>query len=89
MVRVRISVFIVSGTLASVGGLFIASRLTSASQVSGTGVLLINAIAAAVVGGTSLFGGRGSAWSALLGVLIIQSIGSGMALLGVEPRPSS
>ncbi|MFH9550760.1 sugar ABC transporter permease [Streptomyces sp. NPDC017435] len=85
VVRVRISVFIVSGTLASVGGLFIASRLTSASQVSGTGVLLINAIAAAVVGGTSLFGGRGSAWSALLGVLIIQSIGSGMALLGVEP----
>lgn len=83
--RVRISVFMVSGTLASVGGLFIASRLTSASQVSGSGMLLINAIAAAVIGGTSLFGGRGSAWSALLGVLIIQSIGSGMALLGVEP----
>uniref|UniRef100_UPI003F59671E sugar ABC transporter permease n=1 Tax=Streptomyces asoensis TaxID=249586 RepID=UPI003F59671E len=83
--RVRISVFMVSGTLAAVGGLFIASRLTSASQISGSGVLLINAIAAAVIGGTSLFGGRGSTWSALLGVLIIQSIGSGMALLGVEP----
>ncbi|MFG3034617.1 sugar ABC transporter permease [Streptomyces sp. NPDC048253] len=85
VVRVRISVFMVSGTLAAVGGLFIASRLTSASQISGSGVLLINAIAAAVIGGTSLFGGRGSTWSALLGVLIIQSIGSGMALLGVEP----
>jgi D-xylose transport system permease protein len=82
--RVRISVFMVSGTLAAVGGLFIASRLTSASQVSGSGMLLINAIAAAIIGGTSLFGGRGSTWSALLGVLIIQSIASGMALLGVE-----
>ncbi|MFI7296742.1 sugar ABC transporter permease [Streptomyces sp. NPDC050121] len=83
--RVRISVFMASGTLAAVGGLFVASRLTSASQVPGSGMLLINSIAAAVIGGTSLFGGRGSAWSALLGVLIIQSIGSGMALLGVGP----
>jgi D-xylose transport system permease protein len=83
--RVRISVFLVSGTLAAVGGLFVASRLTSATQVPGSGMLLINAIAAAVIGGTSLFGGRGSTWSALLGVLIIQSIASGMALLGVEP----
>ncbi|WP_326580132.1 sugar ABC transporter permease [Streptomyces sp. NBC_00481] len=83
--RVRISVFLVSGTLAAVGGLFVASRLTSATQVPGSGMLLINAIAAAVIGGTSLFGGRGSAWSALLGVLIIQSIASGMALLGVQP----
>ena len=83
--RVRIAVFLVSGTLAAVGGLFVASRLTSATQVPGSGMLLINAIAAAVIGGTSLFGGRGSTWSALLGVLIIQSIASGMALLGVEP----
>ncbi|MFF4487682.1 sugar ABC transporter permease [Streptomyces sp. NPDC001544] len=83
--RVRIGVFVASGALAAVGGLFVASRLTSASQVPGSGMLLINAIAAAVIGGTSLFGGRGSAWSALLGVLIIQSIGSGMALLDVEP----
>ena len=82
--RVRIAVFMVSGTLAAVGGLFVASRLTSASQVPGSGMLLINAIAAAIIGGTSLFGGRGSTWSALLGVLIIQSIASGMALLGVE-----
>lgn len=82
--RVRISVFMVSGTLAAFGGLFVASRFTSASQVSGSGMLLINAVAAAVIGGTSLFGGRGSTWSALLGVLIIQSIASGMTLLGVE-----
>ncbi|WP_409000760.1 sugar ABC transporter permease [Streptomyces europaeiscabiei] len=83
--RVRVAVFVVSGTLAAVGGLFVASRLTSATQVPGSGMLLINAIAAAVIGGTSLFGGRGSTWSALLGVLIIQSIASGMALLGVQP----
>lgn len=81
---VRVSVFMVAGTLAAFGGLFVASRFTSASQVSGTGMLLINAVAAAVIGGTSLFGGRGSTWSALLGVLVIQSIASGMALLGVE-----
>ncbi|WP_425246042.1 sugar ABC transporter permease [Streptomyces sp. NEAU-NA10] len=83
--RVRVLVFTASGTLAAIGGLFVASRLTSASQVPGSGMLLISAIAAAIIGGTSLFGGRGSTWSALLGVLIIQSIASGMALLGVEP----
>ncbi|MDX3749487.1 ABC transporter permease subunit [Streptomyces sp. AK08-02] len=82
--RVRISVFMVSGALAAFGGLFVASRFTSASPVSGSGMLLINAVAAAVIGGTSLFGGRGSTWSALLGVLIIQSIASGMALVGVQ-----
>ncbi|MEV6762546.1 sugar ABC transporter permease [Streptomyces sp. NPDC051105] len=83
--RVRVSVFLLSGALAAVGGLFVASRLTSATQVPGSGMLLVNAIAAAVIGGTSLFGGRGSTWSALLGVLVIQSIASGMALLGVQP----
>jgi D-xylose transport system permease protein len=86
--RVRIAMFMVSGTLAAIGGLFVASGLTSASpttaRVAGSGMLLINAIAAAVIGGTSLFGGRGSTWSALLGVLVIQSIASGMALLGVQ-----
>lgn len=86
--RVRIAMFMVSGTLAAVGGLFVVSGLASASpttaRAAGSGMLLINAIAAAVIGGTSLFGGRGSTWSALLGVLVIQSIASGMALLGVE-----
>jgi D-xylose transport system permease protein len=86
--RVRIAMFMVSGTLAAIGGLFVASGLTSASpttaRAAGSGMLLINAIAAAVIGGTSLFGGRGSPWSVLLGVLVIQSIASGMALLGVE-----
>lgn len=86
--RVRIAMFMVSGTLAAVGGLFVASGLTSASpttaRAAGSGMLLINAVAAAVIGGTSMFGGRGSAWSALLGALVIQSIASGMALLGIQ-----
>jgi D-xylose transport system permease protein len=81
---VRISVFAVSGTLAAVGGLFLASRVASVGQTSGSSNLLINAIAAAVIGGASLFGGRGSPWSALLGVLVIQSIGSGMVLMNIQ-----
>nr|WP_151479986.1 sugar ABC transporter permease [Streptomyces albicerus] len=78
--RVQTAVLAVSGTMAAVGGLFLASRITSVSQGSGSGVLLLNAIAAAVIGGTSLFGGRGTTWSAVLGILIIQSIASGMAI---------
>ncbi|MDQ0752061.1 D-xylose transport system permease protein [Streptomyces africanus] len=88
VMRVRVAMFMVSGTLAAIGGLFVASGLTSASpttaRAAGSGMLLINAIAAAVIGGTSLFGGRGSPWSVLLGVLVIQSVASGMGLLGVE-----
>ncbi|MEO3754119.1 sugar ABC transporter permease [Streptomyces sp. B6B3] len=84
VVVVRISVFMVSGTMAAIGGLFLASRLTSVSQALGAGELLMNVIAAAVIGGTSLFGGRGTTWSALLGVLVIESIASGMTLLGIE-----
>ncbi|GHF24989.1 ABC transporter permease [Streptomyces mashuensis] len=80
---VRISVFALSGATAALGGMFLASQINAANQSSGAGSLLMNAIAAAVIGGTSLFGGRGSAWSALLGVLVIQSIASGMALLGI------
>ncbi|MBH1938477.1 sugar ABC transporter permease [Streptomyces sp. AV19] len=80
---VRISVFALSGTTAALGGMFLASQINAANQSSGAGSLLMNAIAAAVIGGTSLFGGRGKTWSALLGVLVIQSIASGMALLGI------
>jgi D-xylose transport system permease protein len=84
VVWVRVSVFMVSGTMAAVGGLFLASRITAANQTSGSIMLLMNAIAAAVVGGASLYGGRGTTWSALLGILVIQSIASGMALLGIQ-----
>lgn len=80
VIRVQTAVLAVSGTMAALGGLFLASRITSVSQNSGSGVLLLNAVAAAVIGGTSLFGGRGTTWSAVLGMLVIQSIASGMAL---------
>ncbi|WP_031508878.1 sugar ABC transporter permease [Streptomyces megasporus] len=80
---VRISVFSIAGTMAAFGGLMIASRILAANQGAGTGNLLMEAIAAAVIGGTSLFGGRGNVWSALLGMLVIGSIANGMALLGI------
>ncbi|MEZ4675306.1 MAG: hypothetical protein R2932_13800 [Caldilineaceae bacterium] len=79
--RVRILVFVLSATLAACGGILAASRLFAVNQSSGSGDLLLNAIAAAVIGGTSLFGGRGSTWSALLGALVIGAIANGMDLL--------
>ena len=78
------SVFMVCSTLAAVGGILAASRLAAASQSSGTGDVNLNAIAAAVIGGTSLFGGRGTAFAALLGILVIQSITSGLTLLNLD-----
>lgn len=77
--RVYLSVFAACSTLAAVGGLFLAARLAAANQSSGGEPTNLNAIAAAVIGGTSLFGGRGSAWAALLGVLVIQSIDPGLS----------
>ncbi|MGW1838487.1 sugar ABC transporter permease [Streptomyces sp. BBFR2] len=81
--RVRITVFAVSGMLAAFGGLFIASLSGGATKNLGAGNTLMNVIAAAVIGGTSLFGGRGKIWSALLGMLVIQSIQQGLNLLGM------
>ena len=78
------SAFIACTTLAAVGGLLAAGRLASAAQSSGGGDVNLNAIAAAVIGGTSLFGGRGSAFAALLGILVIQSISSGLTLLNLD-----
>ncbi|WP_427006210.1 sugar ABC transporter permease [Pseudarthrobacter sp. H2] len=78
------SVFVTCSTLAAVGGLLAAARLAAANQGSGGGDVNLNAIAAAVIGGTSLFGGRGSAFSALLGIVVIQSISSGLTLLNLD-----
>jgi D-xylose transport system permease protein len=78
---VRVIVFILSSVLAACGGILAGSRLYAVNQSSGGGDVLLNAIAAAVIGGTSLFGGRGSIWSALLGALVIGSIANGMDLL--------
>ncbi|MFG2193362.1 sugar ABC transporter permease [Streptomyces sp. NPDC048639] len=81
--KIRITVFAIAGTLAVVGGLFIASLSGGATKSLGAGNTLMNVIAAAVIGGTSLFGGRGKIWSALLGMLVIQSIQQGLNLLGM------
>lgn len=78
------SAFVACSTLAAVGGILAASRLAAASQSSGGGDVNLNAIAAAVIGGTSLFGGRGTAFAALLGIIVIQSISSGLILLNLD-----
>lgn len=76
--------FLVLGACAAVAGMVDSSRQLGVSATSGAGPLMLNAIAAAVVGGTSLFGGRGSVWSALLGSLVIGSISNGVQLLGLS-----
>ena len=81
--RVYVTVFVFCSTLAALGGLLAAGRLASANQSSGGADTNLNAIAAAVIGGTSLFGGRGSAYSALLGILVIQSISNGLSLVNL------
>lgn len=81
--RVRVLVFMISGFMAGVGGIMLASRLRSVSTAQGGGNLLLLVIASAVIGGTSLFGGQGRVISALLGALVIASIQNGMDLLGL------
>jgi D-xylose transport system permease protein len=81
--RVRIMVFMISGLMAGVGGIVLASRLRSVATNTGSGNLLLLVIAAAVIGGTSLFGGTGRVVAALLGALVIASIQNGMDLLGL------
>lgn len=88
-VRVRsvtVAVFVLASTFAAVGGVLASSRLLSVDGTTGGGQVLLNAIAGVVIGGTSLFGGRGSIWSALLGALVIGSISNGMDLLAL-PSP--
>jgi len=79
--NVRIIVFVLGSTLAAAGGILAASRLLAVNQSSGGSDLLLMAIAGPVIAGTSLFGGRGSVWSALLGAIVIGSIANGMNLL--------
>ena len=81
---IYISAFMLCSALAALGGVLSAARLASSSQQAGTGDVNLNAIAAAVIGGTSLFGGRGTAFSALLGIIVIQSIANGLTLLNLS-----
>ena len=82
--RVRLSVFALASMIAAIAGIMTASRLFVANRASGSVDFLLNAIAAAIIGGTSLFGGRGSAWSVVLGALVIGTIANGMDLVGFK-----
>jgi D-xylose transport system permease protein len=82
--RVRVAVFAIGGTMAAIGGILAASRLLAVNQNSGGSELLLLAIAGPVIAGTSLFGGRGAVWTALLGALVIGSISNGMDLLALS-----
>lgn len=82
--RIRVIVFMLSGLMAGAGGIVLASRLKSVATDAGGGNLLLYVIAAAVIGGTSLFGGRGKVSSAVLGALVVASVENGMGLLNVS-----
>jgi D-xylose transport system permease protein len=80
--RIKVFVFMISSSMAALGGIVFASRLNSVDLTAGSGTILLDAISAAVIGGTSLFGGRGKVTSALFGGLIIATVANGIDLLG-------
>ena len=82
--RVKIACFAICSAMAVLGGIILASRLRSIDTNSGGGSVLLYSIAAAVIGGTSLFGGRGHVKAAVLGALVIASIDNGLGLLGLS-----
>jgi D-xylose transport system permease protein len=86
---VKMTVFGMAGALAGVAGILAASRAFSVSNATGGGNLLLDAIAAAVIGGTSLFGGRGLVYQGLLGALVIGSVENGFDLLGQSTATKS
>ena len=84
VVRIRVLVFVISSSMAAVSGLVAAARLSSVTPGSGGGNTLLYAVGAAVIGGTSLFGGRGRVRDAVLGGLVIAIIDNGLGLLQVS-----
>ena len=80
--RIRILVFTIAGAMSGLGGIVLAARLQSVDLNAGGGTLLLDVIAAAVIGGTSLFGGRGEVRNALIGAALIYTIQSGMFIKG-------
>jgi D-xylose transport system permease protein len=82
--NIRIACFAICSMMAALGGIVLASRLRSVDTGAGGGSILLYSIAAAVIGGTSLFGGRGHIKSAVLGALVIASIDNGLGLLGLS-----
>jgi D-xylose transport system permease protein len=81
VLRVKLSCFVMTGTLAAFAGLMIASRNNSVSTSTGGGTFLLFGVGAAVIGGTSLFGGKGRVSDAIIGGVVIAVIANGMGLL--------
>jgi len=82
--KIKLLVYTIAGALSAMGGLIVASKLNSATPTAGDGYEL-DSIAAVVIGGTSLYGGKGSVLGTILGVLIIGVLNSGLIILGVPP----
>ncbi|MES2773833.1 MAG: ribose ABC transporter permease [Bacteroidota bacterium] len=82
--KVKIKVYAMAGALAALGGIIVTSRLDSAQPNAGISYEL-DAIAAVVIGGTSLSGGRGSVWGTVMGAIIIGVLNNGLVLLNVSP----
>ncbi len=82
--RIRVALFAIAGAMAAISGILLVSRLGSGNATAATG-LEFDVIAAVVVGGTALSGGRGSMLGTLLGVLVITLIGNGLVLVGINP----
>jgi len=82
--RVRVIVFALSGAMAAIGGIIFAAQVNSVALTFPPGNLLLNAIAAAVIGGVSLFGGRGEVRGALLGAVLIGTLQNGLNTLSIS-----
>jgi D-xylose transport system permease protein len=82
LARIRTLAFVLASFTAGIAGVVYASRLRSISTAIDGGTLVLYAVAAAVIGGTSLFGGRGKAMHGVLGGIVIAAIDNGMGLLG-------
>jgi D-xylose transport system permease protein len=80
--RIRILVFMISSSMAALGGIILAANVNSVDLNFGGGTLLLNSIAAAVIGGVSLFGGRGEVRGAFLGALVIATVSNGLNTAG-------
>lgn len=82
--RILLSVYSIAGLLAGLAGIIFAAQVSSGIATNGNGDELV-AIAAPVIGGVSLFGGRGSIWGAALGIILIEMLTNGLNVLGVSP----
>ena len=83
--RIRILVFMISSAMAAIGGIILAANVNSVDTNFGGGTLLLDAISAAVIGGTSLFGGRGEIRNAFLGGAVIATVSNGLNTAGYNP----